>query len=366
MSDPNSEWFLEGCFDSGDKTRVVGLGRLPGVVGRRPEQDVALPFMSVSVEHAELFVRDGRLWVRDLGSTNGTFVNRARIEGPTQVRHGDVLHFGREEFRLLHRITDFGGGETIPLDLDQENLPHVMATGLREMDELLRDEAVVPFFQPLVELSDDQRIGFEVLGRGAHPTLPVSPYELFRVAAAANKEVELSALFRDRGVQVGAGLEGQPQLYVNTHPAELRDQEGLVASLARLRESAPDVQVVLEIHEAAVLGPAPMRRLRERLVELGMGLAYDDFGAGHSRLAELLEVPPDVLKFDIAIVRDIHLAADSKRQMVGTLVRVLKEQGIKCLAEGVERKEEATACRELGFDLAQGWHFGKPAPAPAD
>ena len=96
--------------------------------------------------------------------------------------------------------------------------------------------------------------------------------------------------------------------------------------------------------------------------DLDIKLAYDDFGAGQARLVDLAKVPPDYLKFDIALIRGIHTASAQQRQLVDTLVRMVQDFGIAALAEGVECAEEAEVCREIGFDYAQGYYFGKPAP----
>jgi hypothetical protein len=69
-------------------------------IGRHPTNLVPFDDPSVSGEHAEItFVRE-RWWVRDLGSTNGTLVNGERIDGPTPLRSGDVVQFGRVSGRF--------------------------------------------------------------------------------------------------------------------------------------------------------------------------------------------------------------------------------------------------------------------------
>ena len=77
-----------------------------------------------------------------------------------------------------------------------------------------------------------------------------------------------------------------------------------------------------------------MLSFREALSALNIHLAYDDFGAGQARLLDLVEVPPDYLKFDIKLVRDIH-RNPQQQQMVKSLVNVVRDFGIAALAEGV-------------------------------
>jgi EAL domain-containing protein (putative c-di-GMP-specific phosphodiesterase class I) len=174
-------------------------------------------------------------------------------------------------------------------------------------------------------------------------------------------EAALSRLFRYEGVRQGHELPGQANLFLNTHPTELSD-EGLIESLIELREAAPTVSLTLEIHEAAITDLEKMTKLRASLKRLDIQLAYDDFGAGQARLVDLIEVPPDYLKFDIALVRDIHHGSTQRVQMLETLVRMAHDLGVAVLAEGIECEGEGDACAQLGFDLAQGYHFGKPVP----
>ena len=94
-----------------------------------------------------------------------------------------------------------------------------------------------------------------------------------------------------------------------------------------------------------------MKTLRAALNELDVRMAYDDFGAGQDRLLDLAEVPPDYLKFDARLIRDIHLAPPSRRQMVGVLVKMVRDLNIAPLAEGVESAEESETCQTLGFAL---------------
>jgi EAL domain-containing protein (putative c-di-GMP-specific phosphodiesterase class I) len=124
----------------------------------------------------------------------------------------------------------------------------------------------------------------------------------------------------------------------------------------------PSKRIILEINEKAATDTNEMLRLRAALKKLNLGLAFDDFGVGQTRLVELAEVPPDYLKFDISLVREIHLAPKRLLQMVSTFVKATQDLGIVTIAEGIECQEEADKCRHLGFDLVQGFFYGKPQP----
>jgi pSer/pThr/pTyr-binding forkhead associated (FHA) protein len=78
-------------------------------VGRHPDSTIAIDEPFVSVEHAELAYDHGRWWLRDLGSTNGTFVNGDRVRVATGIRPGDVVQFGRIKLQLVPTAAPPGG-----------------------------------------------------------------------------------------------------------------------------------------------------------------------------------------------------------------------------------------------------------------
>ncbi|MEM8864996.1 MAG: EAL domain-containing protein [Planctomycetota bacterium] len=151
-------------------------------------------------------------------------------------------------------------------------------------------------------------------------------------------------------------------LFANTHPSEINDPEVLALSLRELRDLAPTRPMVLEIHEATATRSDQMRDLRTVLTELGIGLAYDDFGAGQARLVELVDVPPDYLKFDMKLVQGIASASLERQKMVERLVQMTSELGIVALAEGIEEQADHDVCKQMGFVCAQGFLYGRPAP----
>jgi EAL domain-containing protein (putative c-di-GMP-specific phosphodiesterase class I) len=152
-----------------------------------------------------------------------------------------------------------------------------------------------------------------------------------------------------------------PLLFLNTHPVEF-ERPGLLESLEELRAFAPQVDLVLEVHESALDQTDFIAWLRGRLLEINVGLAYDDFGAGQAHLYELAQAPPLYLKFDRKFVTGLHEAPTSMRRFVASLVAAARELLVKTVAEGVETADEAEACMRAGFSHAQGYHFGRPGP----
>ncbi len=340
-----------------DRISTIELRPLPFRVGRRPGLQLTVVMESVSTEHAEFYEDGDGLRLRDLGSTNGTFVNRSRIED-APVREGDIVHFADLEFQVVSSPAPTRRPTAIVRSLPS---PQPLISDTVLLQELMRVGAVGVAFQPIVELPGRRVVGYEALGRGRHPGLPESPVELFRAAAALGAEIELSHLFRSKIVETVAARSDLGAVFVNMHPAEL-SAPGLVESLATLPDGAPRVEFTVEIHEAAIVNVAGVVELKAALRERGIRIAYDDFGAGQARLLELGEAPPDLLKFDIRFIRGVHEAPASKRRLLKSLVSIVRDLGAEPVAEGVETAPEAEACEELGFTRAQGYLFGRPRP----
>ncbi|MCP5421061.1 MAG: EAL domain-containing protein [Gammaproteobacteria bacterium] len=360
-----SGWYLEGFANEG-RIWVIQLVPLPFIIGRQEDCHLRLALSEVSRRHAEIYPDHDQLWVRDVGSVNGTFVNRQRIANPQRLNSGDILHFGSQEFRITQRkspvmVNGPVSGDTLGMPVVELSQGFVDCE--EEFNQMLRLGAVVPHYQPIVRLTDNRIAGYELLGRSNFPGLPSGAWPLLQIARSLNKEVELSELFRRVGIQQAAAWGTRHKLYFNTLPIEM-NLRFLDRSLRNLRALAPKLSLAMEVHEAAITQVDDMRDLRDLLHELDIDLVYDDFGAGQARLVELIAVPPNCLKFDIALIRNIHKQPPRAQQVLQTLVNMARDLGIQTLAEGTELAEEVETCVRLGFDLAQGYYFGRPDPEP--
>lgn len=349
----DNTWLLCGQLNDDDSMHQIAVDRSPFTIGRRGDQSLSIPSGTVSGSHAELIIEDG-LWVRDLGSTNGTFVNGVRIHDLVRVNHSDLLQFAQIVFRV-------SSDRAAPQSQTIQDESGDRALALIQFDKLMTERAVAPHLQPIVTMAG-QTIGYEILGRSRLFGLR-DPQAMFMAASVLNLESELSRILRSEGVQSGAGLPQEMVLFANTHPAEVNEPEMLHFSLRELREHSPTRPIVLEIHEGTATKSDEMRELRSVLDDLGIGLAYDDFGAGQARLVELVDVPPDYLKFDMQLVQGIAKASLERQKMVERLVQMSRELGIVPLAEGIEEQEDHDVCAQMGFICAQGYLYGRPAVA---
>lgn len=361
------KWYLRGQIEEGGGASRIIIRPLPFKIGRAADADLRLASDRVSSRHAEVIRRDGALILRDEGSTNGTFVNGEQVAEKALV-DGDVVHFGDQQFQVKSEKSDDALSKTMPFRLGVDEGPGPKKIKrVKDLVRLLETGSVRVEFQPLIRFSDGAIVAYEGLGRGDMDGAPSSPGELFAAAEGLGLAAELSAVFRQRQLLAAANLPPsaaveRPALFVNTHPAEMDHWETLLDSLRAFRRLESTLPIVLEIHESSVTDIGTFQKLRDQLDELNVQQAFDDFGTGQARLEELCEVSPDYVKFDLHFARDLHLASEKRRDMIRSLVRMMEDMNITTVVEGVENAEEAEACRAIGFELAQGYHFGRPAP----
>jgi EAL domain-containing protein (putative c-di-GMP-specific phosphodiesterase class I) len=327
---------------------VFPIEHSPFVIGRKDGSNLLVVSEEVSRKHAEILETLDGWRIKDCGSTNGTFVNGRRLTENHVLSHGDYITIGGIRFDVVEMTDDSECTQMV--SPDAENL-----------ERLLDLKAVVPCFQPMVTLIDGALIGYETLGRIDYEGLPNCPLQLFQISRRLERQIELSELFRSNALEYAARIGVKELILFNTLPEEM-NLECLGKSLGKLRRTVPDLKLGMELNENTITTVGMMKNLRSMLNDLDMLLVYDDFGAGQSRLVELLDSVPDMVKFDISIIQNIQQRSEVSRSMVETLVKMARDAGIRTLAEGVESREEAEACSAIGFELAQGFYFGYPAP----
>ena len=342
----------------------VVVDHSPFLVGRHSGSNLQLAHATVSGRHAEI-VNDGDgWWIVDCESTNGTFVNGYRVEARARVEVGDLVHFANFGYEVVparqYTTDEDSPATTTHLLTDSGDIE-----GMVGLFNIVTDQHTVPLFQPVVMLADDETYGWEALGRGLSADGPISPGRLFHLAGQNEIEAQLSERFRDSTVQCAVCRHCWPErtaphLFFNLHPAEA-DQEHYDHLLAVLGESElqQSYRIVLEIHESLVVDTDTMKRLVDSAREHNVLVAFDDFGAGQSRLHDLVDVPPDFLKLDRSLVAD--LAKERvKHGLVKAIVDACRELDVMTLAEGIETEDELRACKDMGVDLGQGYLLGRP------
>jgi diguanylate cyclase (GGDEF)-like protein/PAS domain S-box-containing protein len=223
-----------------------------------------------------------------------------------------------------------------------------------------------PWYQPIVDLSDNRIVGVEALARWRQEDGTVVPPEAFIPRAEETGVVaEIDRQIIERAAHtVAAWNEDGPPLYLSVNlSARQFQRKGLAAFVDGVleRSGLPGNLLQIEITEGILLLDAP--GIRQTLTELrqrGARISFDDFGTGYSSLSYLHRFDIEHLKIDRAFVQE------RGERGPGPICRAIQSMagalGIQTTGEGVETEAQAEGLRILGCGTAQGYLFGRPAP----
>ena len=239
-----------------------------------------------------------------------------------------------------------------------------------ELDLAAEAGQLLVLHQPIVDLASGRMVATEALVRWSHPERGLlAPRDFLPLAEETGAILDigywvLGQACRDAAAwpQPPAGLA--PTVSVNLSQRQLLD--GLLVD--RVREAleasglAPE-RLILEVTEASIGGeePALLAELR-RIEALGVRLALDDFGLGHSSLGRLSSLPISLLKVPRPFIDQLDLVG-SGPPIVEAILGLADSLGLTTIAEGVETRGQRQLLRELGCSLAQGFLFARPLPA---
>ena len=212
-------------------------------------------------------------------------------------------------------------------------------------------------YQPILDARTRTIYGYEALLRSREPELP-HPGAVLDAAERLSRLPDLGRIVRKRAA---ASLETAPlerTFFVNLHVRDLLD-DALVSPSAPLTQFA--ARIVLEVTERSSLAEVPDVEQRiSALREMGYRIAVDDLGAGYAGLTSFALLEPDFVKLDMSLVRNIHKSA-TKAKVVRSMINLAQDMGMMVVGEGVECEQERDALVDLGCDLLQGFHHGRPA-----
>jgi EAL domain-containing protein (putative c-di-GMP-specific phosphodiesterase class I) len=218
---------------------------------------------------------------------------------------------------------------------------------------LLEDEKLEIALQPIFDIHDGRCLGVEALSR--FPAEYGTTLEIFEAAYRVGLGLPLERLALGRAVGVLPLLTPDRYLSVNLTPEVVH---ALSWAVERQTELMPNL--VLEITEhAAVQSYGQLRDTLKLAREMGLRLAIDDAGAGYASLKHVIELEPDIVKIDRSLVDGVS-GDRARRSVVSAFVLLALDQGSSVVAEGVERKEDLDAIRDLGVDAAQGYLLARP------
>ena len=216
-------------------------------------------------------------------------------------------------------------------------------------------DALRVHLQPIVALDSGDVWGVEALARfPGHPQ--PGPAAWFASALREGRGPALEELALRGALAVLPQLPPQTRLTVN-----LSAQALLLPGIAALLLEGADARVLVELTEhEQVEDYAALLAVLRALAEVGVGLAVDDVGAGHSSLSHVLHLEPDVVKLDLALVQGVG-ECRRRQALVEAMLTFCRSTATMLIAEGVEDAEDLAQLRRLGVPYAQGWFLGRPA-----
>jgi PAS domain S-box-containing protein len=227
----------------------------------------------------------------------------------------------------------------------------------QRVEQVLHDGGPNVVVQPIVELATGRVVGVEALARFP-ADIGSGPEAWFADATAAGLGIELELAAIERALDTLDELPPDLYLSLNASPAALASPR-----LVELLTRGPSERLVLELTEhVAVTDYEVLAEPLDLLRRSGVRLAVDDAGAGFASLQHILNLAPDLMKLDRALVSDVD-SDPARASLVASLVFFADRIGANLVAEGIEAPRERAALQELGIRYGQGFHLGMPRPA---
>jgi EAL domain-containing protein (putative c-di-GMP-specific phosphodiesterase class I) len=236
----------------------------------------------------------------------------------------------------------------------------------RELLTAIEHDQLVVHYQPIVDLTDQQVVGYEALVRWQHPQRGLLlPAAFLSSVQEAGLSVPLGQLVATQVVDFVAHARDQTRwVSVNVSADQLGDGEFATTLLAEIsRHRVAPGRIVVELTESSLV--ASGTRIRHELTQLsaaGVPILLDDFGTGVSPLSYLRDLPVAGVKLDMSFTSGIPEDPTAGRvaRALGALAR---ELAMVTIAEGIEHEQQADYLHRNGWRYGQGWLFGGAQPA---
>jgi len=315
--------------------RVDGVGVLQAAHKRDPDMPVVLITGTPRLDTAVAAVE------------HSAFRYLLKPLDPVLLQETVIYSAQMHRLSVLRRMAISSAGEALSPAEDRVGLKQVFERAL---------QSVWIAYQPVVSWKRKRIFAYEALLRNDEPTL-ANPCILLSAAERLNRVAEVGRLVRDRVAQQ-VPQAPTPFIFVNLHSHDLLD-EHLYDPNSPLSKVAQ--RVVLEVTERASLALVSEIEVRvDRLRALGFRIALDDLGAGYSGLSSFATLQPEVVKYDMSLVRGVD-SSPTRRKVISSMTSLFAEMEMQVVAEGVETPAERDTLIELGLDLLQGYLFARPA-----
>lgn len=214
-------------------------------------------------------------------------------------------------------------------------------------------------FQPIINCVTQSIFGYEALVRGLNNE---PAWEIIKQVNDDNRYL-FDQQCRIKAIELAAKLKLDAMLSINFLPNAVYQPERCIRTTLKAAEQFgfPTQNIMFEFTEGEkIIDSEHLKRIVEYYHSLGFMTAIDDFGEGYAGLNLLADFTTNIVKFDMGLIRNIHLD-NTRKAIIKHCVAMVKEIGITPLAEGIETMEEFEVLRDFGVELMQGYLFARPA-----
>ncbi|MCI8339622.1 MAG: EAL domain-containing protein [Lachnospiraceae bacterium] len=270
------------------------------------------------------------------------------------------IHYARSDHESTHK-----SGELVRLRSDEMEKSDEKREVASLVEEAIMDDSIELHFQPIFSFAKGRITSLEVLARLKDRNRKyINPEFFIHVAEENHTIIQLgeqifrkACIFASYNHIFDYGIE---DININLSPAQCR-YEHLTEDFVRIADQygIPMEKMHLEITESEFTDKDAVSRTLARLKETGAKVALDDFGTGNSTLSNILELPVDFVKIDKSLVWSF---AEGKNQFLNELMPMIKAEGKKIIAEGIESADHIDIIKKLQGDYLQGYYYSRPLP----
>lgn len=233
-------------------------------------------------------------------------------------------------------------------------------------DQILKDELITPYFQPIYHLADGTIHGYEALSRGPKNSTLFTPDSLFDLAIQEGQLHQLERLCQRKALSKFSKLALKGKLFINVSASLFASSEhqSEMTSSTLSQLGIDNSQLVIELSEQHPYECSDLTKNRvTEYQEMGMQIAIDDLGVGYSGLQIWSELQPNIVKIDRHFIQNID-TDKIKQEFIRAIITIAERTNCTVIAEGIETKKELAFLRKMGVTLGQGYFLGHPTDTP--
>ena len=229
----------------------------------------------------------------------------------------------------------------------------------------MAEDAITPYFQPIINLKTNKVSKCEVLARWQHPDGEfISPDEFITLAEESNliNKIDLSMLENSTRELILLGQQGKNiGLTINVSPRIFHTKNNALKTwLTSIHDLSKQLDITIEITERLLTDDSDkVLNVLNILKGYGVKIAIDDFGTGYSSLSYLIQFPVDIIKIDRSFIDTIGKET-SAETLIETILLMAKNLDIQVVAEGIETQMQLDFLRKYHCDYGQGYLLGRP------